>query len=460
MNNLPRYFQRPIKALVRRFLKKIGYAAIPADMDYHDVNAYQQTVADLKSFRKAAEQELRDLKDGIKTQKDEASYLRNYLEASVQMIDSSGVSHPIIENDPALAEEHRQWSSYNLSPPDRSREYASCQWIEGGLSFQPGKLSVCPNSHIGGGTPGLFQFSGGRFSIRDTLIIRKLIIQVNQNGRFEACKSCSFLERKKWPSKKHLFDTICLSHFTTCNLFCDYCYATPEERQYAPLSSVMGLRPTFKWLIDNKYLSPETMIMWGGGEPTQNKEFETLFEYLSEYGVRSQIYSSGVILSKNLLGAIKKKQATVMISLDAGSKEMFHKIKGRDVFERVVQNVKEYAKADGYGAILKMIIRDDNKHEVKLFVELADECGVKIICYDFLAGQDHISEEIIDAAALMKYEAVKRGIEVNVGKIGVGYNPSDEFEKRIEQSLDKLQVGEQLCIPDIESRAEAVESVG
>ena len=125
-----------------------------------------------------------------------------------------------------------------------------------------------------------------------------------------------------------------------------------------------------------------------------------------------------------------------MISIDAGTKEVYNIIKGKNLFDKVVQNIKEYVKANKYRVILKMIICDENKHEVISFLNIAEKLDVKIVCYDVLMYQNYIHQEIINAAALLKYESMKRGIEARIGGVGAIYNPTDNIRQRIEQSFN------------------------
>ena len=369
---------------------------------------------------------------------DEAVYLKNYLDSAVKIIDLNCNRYGATENNFEIFDEAKQWKSFGIEPPNRSEEYPSCRWIEGGLSFVPDKLRVCPNCVEGGGTPGLTKFSGGHFSIREVLTIRKLIITANQNGGFNGCEKCPLLLKKMWAPKKFLFDTICLAHYTVCNLACEYCYAIPEGKQKLPLSSIISLKPTFEWLVEEKYLSTESVILWGGGEPIINKEFESLFIFLTRYGATSEVYTNGTILSKTLLEAMINNKASVMISIDAGTKESFNIIKGKNLFEKVVKNIDKYAKANKYKIILKMIICDKNKHEVIPFLNIAEKNDIRIVAYDVLTYNNHVSQEIIDCAAILKYEGIKRGIDVRVGEVGTIYNPNDNIRQRVEQSFNLL----------------------
>ncbi|RUQ33787.1 MAG: hypothetical protein EKK68_01850 [Candidatus Competibacteraceae bacterium] len=60
------------------------------------------------------------------------------------------------------------------------------------------------------------------------------------------------------------------------------------------------------------------------------------------------------------------------------------------------------------------------------------------MAYDVLTYNDHVDQEIIDSAAILKYEGIKRGIDVRAGEVGTIYNPNDNIRQRIEQSFNFL----------------------
>ena len=68
------------------------------------------------------------------------------------------------------------------------------------------------------------------------------------------------------------------------------------------------------------------------------------------------------------------------VSIDAGTRETFHKIKGVDGFERVCENLQEYHKA---GCVtLKYIFLpgiNDKKEDIDGFVDLCIELKCKIV---------------------------------------------------------------------------------
>ena len=426
---------KPVKALILWVIRLSGYELISNELLTGNNGLYKK-IGDLLSFRKAAEKEIYSLKEQHFIDSDEVKYLKIYLDTASRLIDVFKQRHQSIVNNDFLDRERYIWDSVaDIASPDRGQEYPSCRWVEGGLSFIQGRLRVCPNCVEDGGTPGLMRFASGQIPVREILRLRKLIILANQNGGFSPCNNCVFRTKKRWEPKQHLFDIICIAHSTACNLICEYCYSVPEKRYLQPLSGIPRLKPTFEHLIENSYLSPKSIIQWGGGEPTIVPEFDELFNYLGHYGVNSEVYSNGVKLSKIVLNALAANQAGIMISLDAGTRRSYAMIKGKDHYGRVVANIATYAAANPYRTIMKMIISRNNVSDVTPFFETAERAGVRVVCYDVLMYQKHIDHEVIDASALFCYESEKRGLQCLKGEVGFIYRPGDKIDERIDERL-------------------------
>lgn len=422
-----RFSVNQLKSLIRKLGVRKGYFSLTEEEFYN----LKKELEDLRSFRDAAESELNQLKNDSYLKEDEITNQRIYLDTAVRNIENLQQNVHSIEQDPSMAEETLKWKSLaNINPPDRTKKYSSCEWIEGGLCFIDSRIRVCPNCIEAGGTPSLMSFFGKDLSIDNILRIRKIIILANQNGGFQLCRGCPHLKTKVWPPRKWLFDRIDISHFTSCNLLCEYCHATPEKKQLQSPSSIIPLKSTFLYLINGSYLSPQSIVQWGGGEPTVPREFDELFELISDYGARSEVCTNAVSLSKSLLkGLENNKQVGLMISIDAGTKETYKAVKGKDNFYAVIKNIRKYVTANKYKVILKMIIYDRNMQDVIPFLDLAEDIGVGIVCYDVLMRQDSINDNIIKAAALFKKEGLKRGFDVRVGKVGFVYKADNDIEK-------------------------------
>lgn len=415
----PRGARAWVRHLILRLFRSLGFDLVRRGPGFDLAEALVE-LDHHRAFRPAAETEIRTLKERVESQKDQLRVTQDYLSALQAMVTVEDASAP---------------------PPTK---YPSCPWIEGGLSFIPGRLRVCPNSHLGGGTPGLTQFSMGRLPVEEILSRRDIIRRANRSGAFSPCTRCAFRVERNWEPKPYTVDLLCIAHATACNLACGYCHSIPEERYLQNPNSVPRLYSTFQALINDGHLAPESRIQWGGGEPTILHEFELLFDLFRKHGAYSEVYTSGVRVPPVLLDALAQDRAGVMISLDAGRPETYARIKGRPLFDRVVANTARYVQANPGRTILKMILSEQNLDEVSRFLDIAERTGVRIVCHDTMMYREHIDDRVIEASARFREESTRRGLECRIGEVGSVFNPDDRVAGRIEdirRSLAELKPG-------------------
>lgn len=430
----PRQWSRGIAAViatVRRALRAVGIDVVRA----RPLRRLQRELGDLRSFRNAAEAELLRVQEHVRLLEDEVRVQRDYLSALLPLPRTGGGG--------ARPEPQRTVRDVRFVKrlPGAAVErdiYPSCRWIEGGASFVPGRLRVCPNTNARGGPPGLARFTEGRLPVELILERREVIRWANRGAGFEACGQCAYRERREWKARPYVFDVLCIAHATTCNLACRYCHTIPEARYLQNPRLVPRLLPTISALISDGLLAPDARIQWGGGEPTVLREFDEMFEVLHRHGAYSEVYTSGLRIPPILLDAVAQNRAGVMVSLDSGTRETYRRIKGRDAFDRVLSNVGRYALANPGRIMLKMILSRENAGEVRRFLDVAESAGVRIVCYDTMMYENHVNDGVIEGAARFRYEAEARGLECRAGEVGLVYNLDDRVSQRIEAAYSAL----------------------
>lgn len=428
-----------VRSALERVVRRLG--AMPWAQKLCDLGASgslgtREELEDQRAFRRAAEAEIAALKKQLACCEDELRTDRTYLESLLVLSACSRPQGPIPSGDA----NGRGGDAGALSAewPDEVADavYPSCPWIEGGLSFIPGRLRVCPNGHLGGGTPGLLPFEAGELPVDQILKRRDVIRQANRAGCFAPCAQCAFLEARRWPRQSYAFNLVCIAHATACNLACRYCHAVPESLHLQNPKSVPSLLATFESLIEQGLLASDARILWGGGEPTMLREFEPLLSLLEGHGAYSEVYTSGVRVSPKLRESLRQDRAGIMVSLDAGTADTYRAIKGRALFDRVVVNVAQYAAVNPGRVILKMILSDDNRGEISSFLDVAERAGVGIVCYDVLVKDGDVDERSIEDAAFFSEASAQRGLECRIGEVGSIFVPGARIEARVQSFVD------------------------
>jgi MoaA/NifB/PqqE/SkfB family radical SAM enzyme len=296
------------------------------------------------------------------------------------------------------------------------KEYYSCEQIEAGLNMQSDFLTFCCSSHAKAGNPYIAQFNGGKLPADIILRERQKLIQKNQSQTpHPSCRNCPFLIKKVWAQKEYMLRSITINTFTVCNLRCDYCYTLKSEYKHYKQNSY-ALLPIFTDAIQNKYLAHDTTIFWGGGEPTILKDFEELGLFLLQHNVYQFVNTNGIIYSEFIEAALREKRVNIQISVDSGTRESYRKIKGKDVFEQVWNNIQRYSIAGT--VFVKYILKENNSddREVKEFIHQCQIRGVKhiIVAPESVEfSKEIISDKTLQSVVTMVIEARKSCIDIN-----------------------------------------------
>ena len=293
--------------------------------------------------------------------------------------------------------------------------YYSCPWIEYGIVFFQHKISTCCHCGHSGGGHSLIRnnYAGHKIDWNRIFEIKEMYRRFHKKGKIcTTCMDCPFLQEGKWEREYNYIDRVYISNWSNCNARCIYCYSTkhPEEFTYKQVYSVL---PLIKDLYEKGILSTQADIAFGGGEPTLQAEFEELIQFFTEkIFKRVRVHTSGIKYSAALAEAINALLAYVVVSVDAGSPEVYEKIKQVPAYEKVRENIRKYSLQTTYiGRYLvsaKYIIIpgiNDTIEEVEKWLQANDEAGLYTTVLDIeenwhLENGDKIPAHIFD---LIKY---------------------------------------------------------
>ena len=131
--------------------------------------------------------------------------------------------------------------------------------------------------------------------------------------------------------------------------------------------------PILKDLINKNLLSEDVVFDIAGGEPTMYYKFEEALNILIDADIKNIIINTNAIIySEAITKAIAKGVAEVVVSIDAGTKDVHQKVKRVVSFERVLANFTKYCNAkqpqNSNSVCSKYIIvphLNDSKEEIK-----------------------------------------------------------------------------------------------
>lgn len=273
----------------------------------------------------------------------------------------------------------------------RREEYISCNWLEYGIHFTPDGLFFCDKyAHKSSSIKPVATLNKDyTYDFNTFEKTREQIRKLHRNGKIiDRCNGCILLQKKKWDDFKKI-RYMAISTNTSCNSNCIYCYTHRRKKYYNNRPDIPILE-YIKSLIVNNLIDKNCEIQIGGGEPTLNKEFELLMKLMEENEFNNiRIYSSGINYSKSIEILLQKDMIReLIISPDAGSRELYKQIKGVDKFEDVWSNIKRYSKFQNVKKDqlkIKYIIIpniNDREEDVEAFVDRVKEADVFNILID------------------------------------------------------------------------------
>lgn len=266
-------------------------------------------------------------------------------------------------------------------------KYKSCINLEQGITFFSNSVHVCCiSSNEGGGQiPFIKNYKGEKIDWTNIEKYRAIFREYAKKGKLPlACKNCPFLEEKEWEEIEH-FTQILIGHWTYCNCNCIYCY-TEKNKKFSNSQKPYKLHPIIKEMIEKGLIKEDSTISFGGGEPTILKEFTqlmNLFFKLKSKNIR--IHSDGIKYSKEIEKGLKIGSVTLITSIDAGTKEIYEKIKQVKCFDKVWNNLKKYAKIKNELIKVKYVLIpgiNDSISEIDNWLLKTKEAKIKNIAFD------------------------------------------------------------------------------
>lgn len=252
----------------------------------------------------------------------------------------------------------------------------------------------------------------------------KLVKEMREGEIPPFCKGCHWIEEFDENSSEQFLsdfdnylDMLWIGHTNECNANCIYCFSFQEILENRTVKGY-DIFPLFKELLDKKIYNlekaPNAHISFAMGEPTIMKNFDDIIKIFAQYGNKHfALYTNGIKTSKMVLNVLKREDIDIriVISLDAGSREVFKKVKKVDKFKETCNTIKDYAKAakNPLGLGVKYIIIpnvNDTKEEIDRWYDLCTkQLGVKYIIADveekwFVRQNGEVPEYVKD---LLKY---------------------------------------------------------
>ena len=177
-----------------------------------------------------------------------------------------------------------------------------------------------------------------------------------------------------------------------CNLLCETCPRTFEDLE-PPADMSMDL---FRSIVD-QVPNVARVVLHGVGEPMLVKHLPDMIRYLKQPGRRTHVLfnTNGTLLApKKHREIIATGLDELRVSLDAAEAATFLKVRGKDMFDRIVRNVSSFTNLQAATGATKPLVSlwltglKETVDQLPDFVRLAARIGVKEVHLQRLVFDD------------------------------------------------------------------------
>lgn len=274
---------------------------------------------------------------------------------------------------------------------EENKKFLSCDWLEHGIIFDHENIIrvCCSQCNEGGGRPVIRGYFHGEPLDWHNVFEKKWEMRsVQRTGKtYEKCKGCILLKEKEWDDEDYI-DMLLLTHWINCNCKCIYCPAVRDED--LKVNNIhYNIVPVLEDMCNRGILRKNAYISIAGGESTIYPEFEDMLHLLLDYGCDNILLnSSGIKYSPAVAKGLSECKLQLTVSVDAGCRETYEKIKLVPTYEKVCDNLRRYAaaqKEDKDRVCSKFIIvpeYNDSEAEIEGWLENTHDLGIKHVSID------------------------------------------------------------------------------
>ena len=263
----------------------------------------------------------------------------------------------------------------------------SCKDLCNQITFYPDAIDSCCS---GFSSPRFYTFDNNCIDYDRLLSRKNNLVNDFKNGKIlPTCQNCHNLQNYDENIQYNKFTKILVNHFTRCNCSCIYCVRdvalTNEQKQSAPRYELL---PIIKEMYRRNLISTDKLdVDFQGGDIGCLKEFKSLVSLFCKNSISNfHFFTNNIVYYDVIQHLFDENRAELIISLDCGCRETFKKIKRVDKFDVVVNNIEKYVKKSKFpNILLKYILLEnvnDNKNEVKKFINLVKSLKLNNICLD------------------------------------------------------------------------------
>lgn len=233
--------------------------------------------------------------------------------------------------------------------------------------------------------------------VTDFIEFRESTLNELQKGMSSECSHCQMIHDIYTPEDQSLAITsISDTGFKVCNFKCIYCAA---PKKFPKTIDSWKLIQAFR---KKNLISEGAQFQFSSGEVSIFPNRNEIYQCMSMFH-RNNIYTNALIYDPEISNLLKSGKASICVSMDAGTRETFAKVKGLDVYEQVCDTLRQYATETSEAAIkLNYILLpgiNNNAADIDGFFKLAKEINAYQVCVCSDIKNPHlVTEHTIETA--------------------------------------------------------------
>ncbi len=221
-----------------------------------------------------------------------------------------------------------------------------------------------------------------------------------------------------------------------CNLLCTTCPRTFEELEpeadmsWELFTSIIG-----------QLSNVQRVVLHGVGEPMLVKDLPRMVQYLKDRGIYVLFNTNGTLLTeKNGQAVMDAGLDELRVSLDAAEPTAFQMVRGKDMFDRIVTNVRRFRQMQRIQGVEKPRVSlwltglRETLDQLEDFVRLADSVDVRevylqrlVFFSDNANGLARASSALFEKTTQEEEELIQRAVRV-AAELGISFNASGATE--------------------------------
>ena len=217
--------------------------------------------------------------------------------------------------------------------------------------------------------PKVCNFTGGPFPLEEYLHSIKELNKLNNTDN-PPCKDCDYLLDSPSVSNFTNIKIINVNNYKLCNVRCIYCTGDNNLEQF---KNTYNLTETLQDMLDRNIITTETIIGWGGGEPTLCKDLDSIIQFVIDNDLKLLLNTNATIYSEKIAYALSTDKISLRISPDSGNAETYKRVKGKDFHKKVWENIAKYIAVNSNEVELKYVVMPEN-WEKEDFILFAKKC--------------------------------------------------------------------------------------